>query len=437
MGAAPQKNAVERRLDYLGGLWNEFAQEKQPRMLRWLAEADETRMVELFVDIQNEEAGDIPDLFIRFNTPFTDSRKFGFDLIDELKRQYEDIRKDIAAEDIPSDWQCPLAQQDETDQSSLLRVCSSFIDYYKGTFEKLVLFLTPGNISDVNEYQVWLAGFVRSGLPDSIRLTVIDPADRPQLDMLCRAETKLVATIEPKLDMPDAYEELADQPQRSGPGVHFRRHYVALLNASTKGDLSKADQSGVSALKIAKKQDWPHLQAAVYMALGATYLNKQNIEEALHNYYLAKECAVRAEESGNPAGPKLVVHTMFAIGSALVSNAKFQEAAKIYLDTVPLTIKIEDHLLTVESWRMAAYCYESADNVPEAWRCGNAALDAGEKLDDDMRKNTTLPYVGQGLLRLIKKEKVSGDAENKIRQRMNELVGADWEEKLEAGVSTA
>lgn len=436
MGAISQKNAVERRLDYLGGIWNEFVLDSKSKMLRWLVQPDEYGMVELLFDLQNEEAGDIPDLFIKFKTPFTDTQQFGLNLADELNKQYEDIRKDIGAEGIPSDWECPVPAQDETDKTTLLNVCSSFCDYYKDTFEKLVVYLTPEKVSDINEYQVWLLSFLRSGLPGKVRLTIIDYADKPQFDLLCRAETTLVTTVEPKLDMSDAYEELAEQPQCGGPGVKFRRHYVALLNASTKGDLKKAEQSAASALKIAKKQDWTYLQTAVHMALGATYLNQKNINESLHNYYLAKEYAIKSEESGNPAGPKLVVQTMFAIGSALVNNAKFEDAAKAYLDIVPLTTKLEDHLLTLESWRMAAYCYESVNNVQEAWRCGNAALDAGEKLDVEMRKNTTLPYVGQGLLRLIKKGKVFQDTEKKIRQRMNELVGADWEEKLETGVST-
>mgnify|MGYP001607322937 CR=1 FL=1 len=45
-----------------------------------------------------------------------------------------------------------------------------------------------------------------------------------------------------------------------------------------------------------------------------------------------------------------------------------------------------------------------------------------------MRANSTLPFVGQGLLRLLRKR--DKDLAREVRSRMERLAGPDWEEKL-------
>ena len=92
MPESPTKNPIEQRIDYLAGLWNEFAKDPEPRLLRWLVDDDGVRMVELLIEMQNEEVGDIPDLFIRFDVPFTDSQSYPLELFKSLIEQYEESR---------------------------------------------------------------------------------------------------------------------------------------------------------------------------------------------------------------------------------------------------------------------------------------------------------------------------------------------------------
>ena len=100
------------------------------RLLRWLTDADTARMVDLFLEVQNEEAGDLPDLFIRFDVPFEDGRRHGFSLLTSFRKQYEEIRAGIAEERIPADWTCPDGRAGESDIVAFGRACISFRRYY-------------------------------------------------------------------------------------------------------------------------------------------------------------------------------------------------------------------------------------------------------------------------------------------------------------------
>lgn len=420
------KNAIERRIDRLGELWNEFAENPQARLLRWLVDGDAVRMIDLFVEVQNEEGGDIPDLFFRFDQPFEEPHRHGLALRESLLREYEQIRQQIAEDDIPSDWICPPVQPEESDVAALVRSCASFRRYYEGLMVHLVGVLVPEEISSPDAWQSWLQGLVGVASPPNVRFMVVDDAAAPALNDLSRAEPKRVVSVQPELDMPGAYAELLRGLPGSGPGFTFRRLFVALANASAAGNLVAAQQAADAALKIASGQSWPQMQVAVFAALGAAHLAAGKTAEALRSYRGANQAVAGQND---PTAAKLNVQTRFAEASVLLSDGEYEQAAEVYEQTAPLAEQQEDHLSALEGWRMAAYCRETAGQPEEAWKHGQKALDVGALLDEQTRANSTLPYAGQGLLRLTRRPQYERQADA-IRQRMVDLVGPGWEENL-------
>lgn len=433
MPEASPKNPIEQRLDYLSGLWNEFAKDPEPRLLRWVLDDDGVRMVELLIELQNEEVGDIPDLFIRFEVPFTDIQSYPLELLKSLNDQYKESLKEIAEEGLPTDWQCPSPQPEESGVQAFARACMSFREYYKGKMLALALFLAPSQISSMEHWRDFLLALVRFGLPPTIRITVIDHLDRQIFNELCEAEPKLTKTITPELDMPGALEEIAETAEGVGPGNDFRKLFVRLSNTAAKGNVKAVNKLATAALRIAKKQKWFDLQTAVQMVLGAMHIGKGAAVEALAAYREAGKLAVQAEQSGHPAGGKLVVQTRFAEAGALLGDGKYAEAAPLYEGITPLAKAQNDPFLELEAWRMAAYCYEISEQLKDSWRCGNQALDTGERLDEELRPNSTLPFVGQQLLGILARQNANRKYEQEIRRRMVALVGEDWEEKLPPG----
>jgi tetratricopeptide (TPR) repeat protein len=296
----------------------------------------------------------------------------------------------------------------------------------------LVLALTPMRIEDHAAWPSFLQSLINAPLPPTLRVMVVDMVDRPMLDALATAEPVRVQTVCPDLDMAGALEEIADNATGVGPGNDFRKLFVRLGNAASRGEVGAAHRLAVAALRITRKHRWPDLQVPVFMVLGALHLRLGNHDKALLAYRRAGGSAEAAKAAGNPGGGKLVVQTGFAEAAALLAAERHPEAAKLYESLVPLAKEEAELFLELEAWRMASYCHELTDTPREAWRCGLAALDAAAALDPELRRNSTVPFLGQRLIDLV--ERYHGDAKHvrNLRNRLEALIGADWEQTLAA-----
>ena len=132
------------------------------------------------------------------------------------------------------------------------------------------------------------------------------------------------------------------------------------------------------------------------MALGVAYLNAKKTDQAVKTSGEAEKAARAAKEKQEPGAGKLVIQAKLSAGSALVGAARFPEAAKVYDEAAVISAAEPDPLMELESLRMAAYCREASKDWEGAWTVGGKALKAGEKLEPDLKANSTLPYVGPG-----------------------------------------
>jgi hypothetical protein len=426
------KNAIERRLEQLESDWNAFAVKPDARLLIWQADGDEGQMVELFLALQREGAGAVPDLFVRCEVPFETDQPYGLALIADLRRQYEEARTALAADEISLDWSFPDPLPGEDDAAAFARCCASFRAHHQTlAVNHLVAALTPAGIASPAAWRDWLLRLARTGLPENVRVTVLDSALASLLGPLQAAEPKRVAAVPVELDMPGAYLELVREARGSGPGHAFRRLFVALTNAARKGDVAQVQRTAPVALAIAQREQWGGQQVAIHLLVGGVLLAAGNAAEALDSYRAAGAAAAAAW-AGDPAAPKLLVTTRIAEASALIAAGRYPEAATVYDATAPLAAEQNDHLMALESWRMAAYCHEQAGAFDDAWQRGEQALAAGARLDPDGRRNSTLPYAGQGLLRLTKRRPYRGRGDA-VRRRLAELLGPQWETSLANG----
>lgn len=424
-----QKNAIEQRLDIIEALWNTFADTPDARLCRWVVGLDERRMIDVFLEVQNDESGSVPDLFIRFDDPFTDPARHGHMLAESLQKKYDEIRESLREDGMPSDWQRPNPGASEADVAVFAKALGSLYSHYQSLLSQVIAVLTPEQVSKNADWQAWLQRFLKA-VPPGVRVMVVDDALFPKLAELAKAEPAAVQSIEPKLNMSAAYLELARGVGKGGPGVSFRLGFVALAQAAGTGDIAKVKQLAASALGIAQQQGWPQMQAVVQMTLASALIGAKKSAEAIACYRNA--AAVMAAQPNDPAAPKIILQSKLSEGAALVSDGKHVEAAKVYEDSAVFAEQQKDFLMGMESWRMASYCHEASKQVEPSWRCGNKALDAAAKMDADLRASSTLPFVGQAMLRLAKG--ADEDFAHQVRARMNELAGPEWEKKLEAAL---
>ena len=94
----PDPNAVERRLDQLNGLWGQFADHPTARVLRWQADADARRIIDVFLQLHTEHPAGLPDYFLPFDRPFRDETSYAADLL-RAWREWFDAQKDDLIEE--------------------------------------------------------------------------------------------------------------------------------------------------------------------------------------------------------------------------------------------------------------------------------------------------------------------------------------------------
>ncbi|HMR29716.1 MAG TPA: hypothetical protein PKA13_02750 [Geminicoccaceae bacterium] len=425
------RNAIERRIDRLAEQWRAFAADPMLRLLRWRAVADDLRLIDLFLDLQSEELGTTPDVFVRLRPPFGDPSRYARDLLAAFVDQYEAARADLAAQGIAAGWRHREAAADEADPALLVRAAGSFQAYYARHMQCLVLVLAPEAVADDRAFSVWLTALLLRDLPPTLRVVVPDPAEAPRLDGLDEMAPGLAVTIEPALDMPGALEELARSEGAEGPAKLFRVQLASLANAAGKGNLAAAELAAGRALDVARQESWTDQALVAHMALAAAYLGAGRPEDAVGCYRQAG-VAAEAAAKGHPAVPRLRVTAAMGEAAALVAAARWQEAASAYERAAPLAEAAGDPVMLLEAWRMAGWSHEQAGSDRDAWRCGQLAFEAGERLPAEQRDRSTLPWVGQMLLRLLDRHYPRDDRRAAAeRSRLEGAFGKGWERTLE------
>jgi hypothetical protein len=141
-------------------------------------------------------------------------------------------------------------------------------------------------------------------------------------------------------------------------------------------------------------------------------------------------------EPDDEAAKKVAVQSKFSEGSILFGDARYAEAAEVFTEGSGLAAEVEDDFQVMEGWRMAAFCHEQDGQPQAAWDAGQQALEAALPLEPDIRRETTLPYVGAGLLRLAESDPFA-DERDDLRQRLDGLMGAEWEQKIAPGATSS
>lgn len=428
------KNAIEKRIDRLTELWNEFAENEAARVLRWIMDSSSMRLVDGFLKMQQTEASELPDLFVRFNEPQGEAQTHGLVLRQSLIDQFDEDREAMKEAGFASEWQCPVVKPGVSDVSAFVAAVKSLRDDCGDKLRHIAVVLLPASVVSADEWRSWLQALLKLELPPNIRWLVVDVAESPVLNELAKSEPKRLLTQEPKLDLPGAYSELLNDLPMNGPGAVFRRHFMSLLGAASAGNFAAAQAAASAAQQLASTNHWPQMQIVTSMALAAAAIAVGNVDAALAVYRQAHQVA--ASSPDDPVAPKLGIQSRFAEASVLIGQEEYEQAAKVYHDIVPLAEKYEDQFSLLESWRMAAYCHEQVKQNDQAWTCGVKALDVGDAMKPDARETSTLPYVGQGLLRLAQRRPYSEHQES-IRKRLEKLLGNHWEEKLSTGTAAS
>ncbi|EPX61055.1 hypothetical protein D187_001707 [Cystobacter fuscus DSM 2262] len=428
-----KKNAVERRLDVLHDQWTEFAQLPEARLLRWVVEPDEVRMVEAFLRKEEDERlGECPDLFLRLEEPFDEPARYGQTLCEALVRLAEESRAGLEQEGL-SGWRCPAVKGGMADEDVFLAACESLWRQYEHLCEHLVLVLMPTRGVDAAAWLEWLRRTVRKANAPHVRLVVLDDARTLALEPLAEWLSERVVTIPAKLDMGRALEELSREAGHvDTPGGQFRELFVRMGNAATRGDVGKVEALGAQAVAVAAEHGFHALGVTARFVMGGALLGAQRPREALAHYQQAEVAAGESAAKGEPEGPLLRLKARMAQGAARVMAQEYAQAAALYEETVPLAREVKDARMELECWRMASWCCEVQKESERALAHGQRAWEVGRAMDAGTRDTSTLPYVAEALVRLSHERRGPGAA-RAMEREVESVLGTDWRPETPAG----
>lgn len=424
-------NPITQRLDRLADKWMAFSRQPANRLFRWLVKSDESRMVQAFFEREASEEGICPDLFLRFRTAFEAPDDYAAILFREFGEQMETVREELKEENIPFEWQPPA----EGPKASAVRLFLDTLQELAAHFSDLppeglvVAWLSPDPSGDAEAWSACVNSFLGEGVPDRVRLMVVDTESWPLFEEAAQLYPEAVATVRPELDMDVAVKQLAAAGNPGQPDSLFRRAYVDLTQAINAGNFRRVDEKAAIALQLARENNWPGMQYTVWMTHAMAYFNQRDYEEALNRYREAKKLAQNIAVEDEKVGGTLQVKAVFAEAAVYFALKDYESAAMHYESVVPLAEEIEDNFSAMEGLRMAALCHQMNKDKRRSWEFNKRALQLAHTLDESMQKNSTVPYVGSALLNLV--HRYGGpEEEADIRRQMQSLVGPDWETRV-------
>lgn len=423
--ASKKQNPIARRLDLVHNSWVEFAELPDARVLSWLVMPDEVRVVEAFIAVASDErGGTLPDLFVQLGAPFDAAHGYGFALCGELSQVAKRLHAGLGDPNKP-EWAPPQANRGEDDVSLWLRTCASFSQHHQlhGHF---VSVLQPASISELAAFQIWLQRFAAAAAKN-LRVIVFDHAKAPGLTPLVQAEPIRVVAKPLDLNMAAARLEISENAgSLDTPGGQYRHLFVKLTNALGEAKLPEALGLGAAALAITQGQQWFALAVPIHFALGAALAGTGKPYEANDRYMQAELAAAEGEKSGDPICTKLRAQARMARGGLLVSIQQYPAAAQLFIDTIPFAAAAQDPRMVLDCYRLASFSYERDGEYDKAWNSGVEGMRYAKQLDDETRHSSTLPYLGEGMLRLTQRPEYSSSGFS-IDREMTGLMGTkDW-----------
>lgn len=429
----PTQVPILERLNRLRTQWADFSGDADARLLYWGIEPGDERMVETFFDAEATEAGVTDDLFVRLDVPFDGGRGHGQRLVRAMTEFYRMLGDDLAEHGVDTSWTPDEAPVDDPEGAADLAAAGlSFWQHHQPLFRRLAFVLQPARVAKTEAWANWLERAVPYFVTEHVRMVVVGSADPSPMADAAERLPDAIHVVEADLRMGEAMEDVSEAAGGlDTPQGQFRHLYVQLGNALAARDMPRAEALATDALAIARDERWFHLGAAVHFAVASGWLAEQDFPRSLDRYEKAEYAAIDMIEADEEGGLTLRVKVRFGVAGVLLAAGSYDRAGAYYAETAPMAEADEDALMTMESWRMAAYAYECASDWEAAWDAGWKALDVGETMDETERTQSTLPFVGEALMRITDTYRYAPHA-GRVKYRMQELLGPEWREQAQA-----
>ena len=429
-----QPNPFEKELEKLDEQWEAFIDSELP-IFHWMFTPEDSQLGLTFIKVKEQLDEKNPHLFIHLNSEFDSAENFGHQLAIEMNQLIEegltDEDEDASEDDNPLQWCKPDLNACRSGFQALFRSCNAVIQAFGDYVHSVTLAITPTAIADTRTYVEWWGQccdiHTEFTWPKLLRLIVLDTHTESALTHLARKRAQHIHSAIAPVNMRDAMQAVLKAADDGSPGAKLRQHMTDLQEAAGKQNRDALETHAVAALTVAQHQRWLDMWIAILLTRAAGYLNMQLFEEALQDYRAAQPIAQQGEEESIAGCGQLFVQAQVCEATCLFNMDRFEEAATVYDRAAQAAEQREDLFLGLDSWRMASFCMERKKDNTQAWRYAKNSLDVSRKMDAQQRSQSTLPFLGQAMIRLSP----TNEVRDQVKLTFNELLNEHWLDQVQ------
>jgi tetratricopeptide (TPR) repeat protein len=405
----------QRRLDRVRSAWSAFAEHPRARLLCLRVTPEERGLVSRFAaETAAERVAECPDLLVALSSPFGASDSYGLELCAEFVERTRLLPQPAAR--TGGAWAPPPPQPGASGVAALRELLGSF-SMHHALPGCLALVLAPDSVAAPDAFALWLQELI-ADLPAQLRVVALDAARSPAFQRLVEQQPLRVVShsLEPS---PSRVEEA---PRRHTPESELRDLLAQLRTRLGAGELDQALDLGQRALGIAAAQRWFAPAVPIHFALALGLAGARRFAEAEGQYLEAEFVALKGEKAGDTACRKLRLRARLARGALLLSEPEYARAAELFQEALALALALGDARAALDCHRHLCCCHERTGHGERAWQAGSAALRYARGLAPAALRGSSLPQLGELLLRLADEPEYS-DARAWLQRELAELMG--------------
>lgn len=412
-------NPVEQRVAQMCQAWAAFTADPAKRLLVWRIQEDALRMVDVFVEMQKHQTElTTGDTFVLSKAAYQHGLQYSRELKEGLVGQYEATREDLPKQGLPADWHFDPAATADT-PAGMAQALLSFGSKYHQAVGHLTLVLHPLKVASSASWVDWLTGLLDVGLPERLRVLVIEIEEYARVRPLLARSDPRVLVQDLGLDMATLAQETFAQEKTTGPAGTFRNLLMGVVTLAEKGSADQVKAKAVDALKFTQAQKWPDQEVAVRILVAGALLKESRHAEAIKVYEVARQAAEACVQIKHPAGHKLVLQTWFGQAGAQLAQGDDRAAATSYDEAATVAQLDNNPILAIEGFRMAGFCLARAGERDPALQRGECAVGVAQALPPEARAMTTIGVCIVDMLRLLEPDRVQ-----QMQQVKRQLKGA-------------
>ena len=333
---------------------------------------------------------------------------------------------ELREQGLDADWAFDAASTPDT-PAGVAQAFRSLGSKYHRALRHVALVLMPPALADVPAYIAWLQALLDTGLPERLRVLLVDTLENPLLGALAsnNVQSEVHRGRESNVESEDDHNDPRLVVQRpaidglataqdtfaseggSSPAAVYRNLLMGTLALAEKGSADQVKAKAADALAFVRKQKWADQEVALRIVVAGALLKEKRFNEALTVYAAARAAAIDTLRGGHPAGQKLLLQCWFGQAGVQLAAGDLLAAAASYDEAAVVAQRDKNDILAIEAFRMAGFCLARTEQPQPALERLACAAEVSIGVSPDERATTTLPVALVDMLRIIDAERVA------------------------------